>query len=212
MKNLLFLALVLLTNNCPNNNITSPTTESEPVPPATTETSTDETTPNSDLCLNPEELSLYKMIMAYRAEKGLSSIPVSASLSLVAKSHVEDLQNNQPAQGRCNLHSWSKTENFGKCCYTDDHANAKCMWDKPRELTKYPGDGYEIAHWNSSNATAQSAFTGWKKSSGHNAVMINRSIWKNANWQAIGIGIYGGYAVVWFGKEKDPAGTLEACG
>lgn len=85
------------------------------------------------------------------------------------------------------------------------------MWDKPRELTSYPGDGYEIAHWSSAGATAQSSFQGWKKSRGHNATMINLGIWKQVSWQAIGIAIHEEYSVVWFGKELDEAGAPGSC-
>ena len=34
-------------------------------------------------------------------------------------------------------------------------------------------------------------------------VMVNKGIWKNSNWEAIGVGIYKNYAVVWFGEEED---------
>ena len=79
------------------------------------------------------------------------------------------------------------------------------MWDKPRELTSYTGDGYEIAYWSSGGATAKDGLDGWKKSKGHNAVLVNKGIWRQVEWQAIGIAIQGNYAVVWFGKELDSA-------
>ena len=90
------------------------------------------------------------------------------------------------------------------------------MWDKPRELTNYQGDGYEIAFYSSFKYNSPAAFArdildGWKKSPGHNEVIVNKGIWKNVNWQAIGIGIYGEYANVWFGKEKDTAVEPELC-
>ena len=44
----------------------------------------------------------------------------------------------------------------------------------------------------------------WKGSSAHNAVIVNQGIWHDSNWQAIGVGMYKGYACVWFGNEKDP--------
>jgi hypothetical protein len=77
------------------------------------------------------------------------------------------------------------------------------MWDKPRELTWYTGDGYEIAYWSSAGASAEEALKGWKKSNGHNTVIINGGVWRDAQWKAIGIAIQGEYAVVWFGKEED---------
>ena len=33
--------------------------------------------------------------------------------------------------------------------------------------------------------------------------MINLGIWKNRTWNAVGVGIYKNYAVVWFGEESD---------
>ncbi|MCE7054913.1 hypothetical protein LZF95_09535 [Algoriphagus sp. AGSA1] len=78
------------------------------------------------------------------------------------------------------------------------------MWKKPSELTNYKGSGFEIAHGGSEGfvATAESAFTGWKNSQGHNDVMINGGIWISP-WKAVGMSIHKGYAVVWFGKEED---------
>ena len=170
-----------------------------------------ETNPDSGGCLSQQEKELYNLIMAYRRTKKLPKVQLSASLTKVAQLHAEDLQNNRPSKGRCNMHSWSETTSWKRCCYTSDHRNPKCMWDKPRELTDYEGDGYEIAHWFSIGATPESALEGWKKSKGHNEVMINRGIWKQVEWNAIGIGIKDEYAVVWFGRETDPAGKPQIC-
>ena len=153
--------------------------------------------------LTSEETKLYNLIMGYRKQKGLPNIPVSKSLTFVAQTHAKDLADNKPNTGKCNLHSWSNKGKWTSCCYTGDHAQAKCMWNKPRELTSYKGDGYEISYWHSSSAKAQEALNTWKKSSGHNAVIVNEGSWKKIKWNAIGIGIYKGYAVVWFGKEPD---------
>jgi hypothetical protein len=83
------------------------------------------------------------------------------------------------------------------------------MWDKPRELTDYLGNGYEnvFGGFGGHIATADEAITAWKNSSGHNAVILNQNIWSNITWKALGIGIYQGYAALWFGKEVDPAGN-----
>ncbi len=151
--------------------------------------------------LSDEESKLYKLLMEYRKEKGLPLIPVSKSLTIVAQTHVRDLQENFTRESGCNMHSWSNKGKWTACCYTPDHAQAECMWRKPQELTTYAGNGYEIAHGGQNYiATAEKAISGWKNSVGHNAVMINEGIWKD-KWNAVGIGIYGGYAVVWFGIE-----------
>jgi hypothetical protein len=153
--------------------------------------------------LSTEEQKLYHLIMEYRKENNLSEIPLSKSLTFVAQTHVNDLQNNQPEKGNCNMHSWSNKGDWSACCYTSDHAQAKCMWNKPKELTSYTGNGFEIASWRSTGISALNALIGWKKSPGHNEVILNKSIWKNSTWKAVGIGIYGNYAVVWFGDVVD---------
>lgn len=84
------------------------------------------------------------------------------------------------------------------------------MWDKPRELTNYKSDGFEISFFStydySSPANyAKDILDGWKKSPGHNDVIINKKIWKDMKWRAIGIGIDGEYANVWFGTVEDSA-------
>jgi len=163
------------------------------------------------VCLSAEESKIYEQLNAYRKQYNLPRIPLSASLSVVAQTHVKDLEINQPVQGNCNLHSWSDKGSWSACCYTNDHANAKGMWNKPKELSAYPGDGFEIAYWQSDGANAISAIAGWKKSTPHNNMMINRDIWKKLTWNACGIGVYGNYAVVWFGREKDPAGEAKKC-
>jgi hypothetical protein len=76
------------------------------------------------------------------------------------------------------------------------------MWLKPQQLTSYEGYGYEIAHWHSVEASANSALSSWIQSTGHHEVIINKNSW-SAPWKAIGIGIYKNYAVVWFGHETD---------
>lgn len=161
-----------------------------------------------DVELSTEEEKLYQEIMNYRKQNGLPAIPLSKALTFVAKSHVNDLEINESKRAsNCNLHSWGKDPNWSSCCYTNDHSQASCMWDKPKEMTAYQGKGYEIAHGGPGNfvATAESALSGWKKSTGHNSVILNKGTWKNVTWGAIGVGISEGYAVVWFGEESDPS-------
>ncbi len=141
----------------------------------------------------------------YRAQNGLGAVPCSPSLMLVADTHVHDLDENQPhAVANCNLHSWSDQGTWSACCYTADHAQAQCMWDKPRELTVYTGNGYENAAAGASSPSG--ALDMWKNSSAHNAVMLNEGIWANHPWKAVGAALYQGYAVLWFGEQTDPDG------
>ncbi len=161
-----------------------------------------------EINLTPTELELYRQICEYRAQKGLPEVKLSKSLCFVARTHAEDQIANHKYGSRCNLHSWSKNGNWSSCCYTPDHKKAACMWDKPRELTNYTGDGYEISFYstfrfNSPEATAKDILNGWKKSSGHNEVIINKNTWKKVEWKAMGVAVYGDYSNVWFGKEAD---------
>ncbi len=152
--------------------------------------------------LSKEELKLYNLIIEYRKSYGLPEIPISKSLTFVAQTHARDLMINRPDTAECNLHSWSNKGKWESCCYTDDHAKATCMWEKPRELTNYSGLGFEIAAYSGNYISAGIALELWKYSPGHNDVILNKNIWKQ-EWKAIGIGIYGNYAVVWFGYAPD---------
>ncbi|MEM9193272.1 MAG: CAP domain-containing protein [Myxococcota bacterium] len=144
---------------------------------------------------------LVDAINAYRVSQGLEPVPFSPSLQTVAEFHATDLANNYRGFGpECNLHSWSEDGNWSGCCYTSDHARASCMWDKPRELTSYPGNGYEISAGGTSSPDR--ALSAWMRSSSHHDVILNRGTWTRP-WGAVGGAIDSGYAVVWFGRETD---------
>ena len=154
--------------------------------------------------LSKDESELYGLVMKYRKSKGLPEIPLSKSLTIVAQNHAKDLEENYSPDPKCNLHSWSNNGNWKPVCYTNDHAQAKLMWSKPKELTSYQGNGYEIAFAENEEylANGENALESWKSSKDHNAVILNKGIWKKT-WNAIGIGINGSYAVIWFGEELD---------
>lgn len=164
-----------------------------------------------ETCISAEEKKLYDLIMKYRKSKKLKSIPLSAKLTKTAQAHVHDLMENYTYEegSRCNPHSWSDKGGWSSCCYTPDHKEAKCMWDKPMEIGGYPSNGYEIAYWTSGEANAEEGLEGWKKSPGHNPLLVNLGTWSKVEWKAIGIGLYKNYGVVWFGEledEEEPKG------
>lgn len=160
------------------------------------------TLPPSATGFEIEEGHLFDLLMAYRAEHGLPAIPRSPSLTTVARAHVADLAAHPPDRDACNLHSWSSNGPWTAVCYTSDHAEAAKMWSKPRELTSYQGNGYEIAYY-ATTCTPQGAIDGWKGSAGHDAVMINAGKWSDSEWKAAGVGINDHYAVIWFGEEAE---------
>ncbi len=167
--------------------------------------------PSGEICLNVEEKKLYDLIMDYRRSKKLKPIPFSSKLTQVAQAHVHDLTANfdYDSKNLCNPHSWSSKGSWTACCYTADHKYAKCMWDKPREIGGYTGDGFEIAYFSSAGATAADGLEGWKKSPGHNPLLVNTGMWSKVEWKAIGVGVYQQYAVVWFGEVLDQSEKRE---
>jgi uncharacterized protein YkwD len=149
--------------------------------------------------LGLEEKKLYDLINKYRAQNGLSPIPLSPSLMLVANRHVQDLDMNVKKL----THGWSN------CPYNlSNPSTHSCMWGAPQRLgTPYPGYGYENAYRTigKDRATANDALQAWKGSSVHNGAILNQGMWQRMKWNALGIGIYKGYAVLWFGEQPDPA-------
>ena len=148
--------------------------------------------------------ALIELVNLDRTRQGLPRIALSPSLTLVAEAHVRDLERRRPS-GRCNPHSWSATGNWSACCYTGDHAQAQCMWNKPREITagRYPGLGFEILAWHSRHMTPAIALNQWRRSSLHHDLIVNQGTWTHTRWQAVGAAVSKHYAVVWFGREPD---------
>ncbi len=148
---------------------------------------------------------LVALINAYRATLGLPAVAVSSALTRVAEAHVRDLEQARPS-GSCNMHSWSNSSSEWKgCCYTADHAQSQCIWNKPREISQgaYKGDGFEISYWTSGRATPEQALATWKTSPGHHSVIINQSIWASTKWRALGVAVSEHYAVAWFGEVAE---------
>jgi len=171
-----------------------------------------------DLCLSANEKSLFEQINFVRNESGLSDVSLSRNLTIVAKLHAADLQENKPYDEKlCNPHSWSDQGVWKACCYRPDHSNAECMWKKPAEITDYEGDGYEIvAFWMSGEDLSQeishdTALRMWLDSPGHSNVILNKMSFAEVEWNAVGIAITGNYASVWFGVEKDDAPPPRIC-
>lgn len=165
----------------------------------------------ADLCLSEAEADLAKRINDYRELQGLSRIPVSKSLSLVARVHLKDLVDNNPVVGKCNAHSWSNKGTWTSCCYPEE---TTCIQNKARELTDYTGDVVENIHWWDDayyTPSPEGALNGWINSHGHYIVIVNAEWAKNFTWRALGVAIYKNYAAMWVGEEEDPAGEPETC-
>ena len=167
--------------------------------------------------LSNKEAMLYYLVNEYRESLGLPKLSLSRSLTQVARTHVADSnayspENQVDARGiQGNLHSWSGNGSWTPVVYTSDHYYASLMWSKPRELTAYSGNGYEISAGTSGySMTPEKALDLWKGSSGHNAVMTTSGSW--AMLKTMGVSIDGGYAHIWFGSDADPAGYYDVTG
>lgn len=153
----------------------------------------------SDDGLSNSEAKLANQIQQYRQENGLPAIRLSKALTFVANRHVQDLSQNGSPNA---LHSWSDAP-----YNSSNPATYPSMWEAPQRLkTGYSGNGYEIAFWTSTdNVKPAQALTGWENSPSHNDVILNQEIWQQP-WKAMGVGIHKGYAVVWFGNQRDRSG------
>lgn len=161
-------------------------------------------------CPSPEEKKLYNLLTEYRINKQLPAISLSQALSYVARVHAVDLAQNRPDFGGCNPHSWSDKGQWKACCYAEDENRIACMTLKPKELTSYKSKAFEAVYSGTEDATATDAFDLWKEVSLINDLLLNTGKWTKP-WLAVGVGIYGQYACIWFGEGVDISNGLSAC-
>ncbi len=165
-----------------------------------------------NFCISSDEKELFRMINEYRAINNLPPIPLSKSLSHVAALHVRDLFFHHPDQGACNFHSWSDKGFWTPFCYPKDETKKISVWDKPRELTKYPSRGFEIVYWENNPLVRDTIIMVWKTEEYFNSFLLNTGKWQGKTWNAIGIAVYENYACAWFGEVPDPEGEPYVCG
>jgi hypothetical protein len=164
-----------------------------------------------DFCVTQKEFKLFKMINDYRKAYNLPQLCLSRSLSYVAHLHAADLIKYDADSGSCNQHSWSNRGDWKACCYGKTPYNKACMTDKPSEITKYTGKGYEIIYWENNETTPEAAFNEWKSASASKAMLLNLDPWNKTKWVSLGISIEKEYAVAWFGEEADPEANTLIC-
>jgi hypothetical protein len=166
----------------------------------------------ASFCIKEREIQVYELVNQYRKSHNLPPIPLSKSLCHVAALHLRDLVKYHPDEGPCNFHSWSDKGNWKPICYPRDESKKNSVWDKPRELTTYPGKGYEIIYWENSPLVIDTILKVWKTEDYFNDYLLNTGKWLGHNWEAIGIAISENYASAWFGEEPDPEGIPSVCG
>jgi hypothetical protein len=177
-------------------------------------------------CLSGDEAELAALINSRRSAQGLPDVPVTASLHAVAKWHAIDLVLNKPHQGKtdergkpCTLRSWSDQgagrgggDGWLAVCYTADHRYKEGMWNKPREIAGYPAEGYENVYSGGDTIVPEVIVGKWVKEEASRELIHEEGVWKNSGWKAMGVGMYGSYAAVWFGRQEDVRGVVGSCG
>lgn len=164
-----------------------------------------------NVCLNSNEQKLAKLINDFRKANKKSSLPLSKALTIVAKTHVLDLQDNNPDTSICLTASWSNKGNWTACCYNKYLLNEACMWDKPKELTKYPFRGYELSYFEEGIIQVDSLFSIWMSSEETKNMLLTNGNFSSKKWEIMGLAIGENYASVWFGQRADAAGSPPGC-
>lgn len=164
-----------------------------------------------NFCLSNQEKALFDKLNELRKAYGKKPLKLSASLSYVAKVHVEDLKSNNPDTSVCNLSSWSNKGSWTPCCYNPYVLKQECMWDKPKELTSYPYRGYEIAGFFEEKFTVDSVIDLWSKEGEVINMLTSEGEYSTKEWVCMGVGMNSNYVSVWFGQRADAAAIPNVC-
>lgn len=152
---------------------------------------------------DPKHWKLADLINDLRRRQGLDAVPLSPRMSVVAILHARDLAQKRPHERFGSLHSWSEGGGDwkGGAYKQADKGTWPLMWEKPKEIAAYPGNGFEVAAAKCKNL--EQALAAWLESAAHSAVILNRGIWEKMKWKALGAAFEEGYACAWFGEEQD---------
>lgn len=164
-----------------------------------------------NFCLSTEEAQLFRLINEWRTAKGLDPLILSKSLSYVAQLHVKDLQMNEPYGYDCNHHSWSDKGNWTPFCYPKDQSRKKSVWNKPKELTRYPSTAYEVVYYENSAAFSDQIIENWKTTTQSANLILSEGLWHKNKWKVVGVAIFKGFASAWFGEATDPESDIRIC-
>jgi len=164
-----------------------------------------------DFCISQQEYRLYTLINEYRARLALDAIPLSRSLSFVARTHAKDLAANYPIGDGCNMHSWSDKGNWKAFCFPKDQNRKNDIKDKAKELTNYPGKAYELTYWENSEADVAFVLDFWNSIPYTGDMISNINKWSKKEWKSMGVGIQDGYVLVWLGQSVDVEVSTQIC-
>lgn len=157
--------------------------------------------------MNPVEERIFMLINSHRQQHGLPLLKPSVNLAYVAHTHAVDIIENSPDVNGGNVHSWSNKGKWKPVTYTPDHRYAHLMWSKPSEISNYKSEGFEISYGLEPNVRKtmiiipDEVVNRWKSNPEHNNVIIQQGGW--IPMEAMGVGVYKGYACAWFGQQLD---------
>lgn len=164
-----------------------------------------------NFCITFEEQLLFDKLNILIEDYGKSSIDLSASLSFVAKTHVNDLLLHHPDTSVCNLSSWSDKGEWTACCHNPYVPQQDCMWDKPKELTPYTYRGYELASYFEESFTVDSVINLWSETKEVLDMLLTEGNYKKKKWICMGIAMNEHYVSVWFGQRADRLDEPDIC-
>ena len=157
----------------------------------------------ASFCITKQEKELFNLINRIRKENGKTALALSASLSYVAKTHVNDLKEHHPDTSICNLSSWSNKGSWTPCCYNSYVPKPLCMKKKPRELTSFPYYGYEFVLYFEDGVDMDSLQKLIYETDELIDMILTKGAWKMKKWIIAGVGINQNYVSVWFAQRKD---------
>ncbi len=164
-----------------------------------------------DYCISPQEQQLFDKLNMLLEEYGKKPLRLSASLSYVARTHVEDLAANHPDTSICNLSSWSDKGEWTACCYNPYLPDQDCMWDKPKELTPYPYRGYELVAYFQDSSSVDSVIRMLGNTKQALDMLLANGNFENKKWVCMGVAMNEHYVSAWLGQRADKAKKPVLC-
>ena len=164
-----------------------------------------------DFCISHQEQQLFDQLNILLEEYGEKPLQPSVSLFYVAHLHIDDLAQNHPDTSICNLSSWSDKGDWTACCHNPYLPQQDCMWDKPKELTRYPYRGYELAAYFEDEFNVDSVIGLLGNSKQVLDMLLTSGNFEKKTWICMGVGMNKHYVSVWFGQRADRAKNIILC-
>lgn len=165
-----------------------------------------------DFCISSEEYQLYQLINDYRKAFTLPEVALSKSLCYVAITHARDLSANYNADTVCTMLSWSDKGKWTPICFPSEQSRKNNVRMKAKEIIGYPSEAYELTYWSNIKNTPRQILNFWRENKPSNEILLNKGAWKTVTWNAMGVSIENGYALVWFGIAVDYEVETKVCG